>query len=324
MDLPRRKILELASVPIAFPLTRPEETENNEFRANEAFSIILALNQESLLIDPVQWESFKKELHLWGEKHCPELEISKLTDNLFNERIPLSHPPRASSTSSTPFQGVYQFFDPRTAPVAETNHLLSCGIPLEYAKIIHKINSHNRCLSMIGILPNQIRSLFPNKEQRDHAFEELARELFWKGYSIWRRRTHLISNFWKKIAPIEWKKYSGKKNRKDNKVINEQKYKIEKKAYQCQNPFHFLTKHCNLSQKLPTPCSCSHIWKKANQPRFLDLRRSIFRDNTTDANTDSYTTREDSVRGAHDRGKNASQPDRVLRISQRTPHSTIL
>ena len=162
MDLPSRKILELASVPEAFLLTRPEETEKNEFRASEGFSIILALNQESLLIDPVHWESFKRELHSWGKKHCPLLEIAKLTDNLFNERIPLSHPPRASPTSSTPFQGVYHFFDPRTTPVAETNYLLSCGIPLEYAKVIHKINSHNRCLSMIGILPNQIRSLFPN------------------------------------------------------------------------------------------------------------------------------------------------------------------
>jgi hypothetical protein len=261
LNLPHRKILELASVPIAFPLIRSEEPEKKEFYANEAFSIILALNQESMLIDSIQWEAFKKVLLAWGEKFCGNLEISKLSDNLFNERIPLAHSHRARRASSISFPGIYHFFDPRSTPVAETNHLVSCGIPVEDARTIHKINSHNRCLSMIGILPNQIRSLFKSKEQGNQVFEELSQELFWRGYAIWKRRKRLMSNFWKKIAPNEWKKHNNKKKKKNNKDTKTHKSKIDKKEYQCQNPFHFLKKHCDLSQKLPTPCSCSQILK---------------------------------------------------------------
>jgi hypothetical protein len=301
----------LASIPIAFPISRPEEAENNELCSSEAFSIILALNQESMLIDPVQWENFKPALLGWGEKYCTNLEISKVTDNLFNERIPLTHPHRARQVSWTPPPFAYHFFDPRSTPVAETNHLVSCGIPVKYSKMIHKINSHNRVLSMIGILPNQIRSLFKSKEQGNLAFEELSRELFWKGYAIWKKRKRLMANFWKNIAPNEWKKYNGRNIQKNNKVRKKHKCKIEKKEYQCQNPFHFLKKHCDLSHKLPTPCSCSQIWKKAMPHRFLDLTSYFAYDNFNLTNTESFTTREDLVRGEHDRGKKASTHDRI-------------
>jgi hypothetical protein len=64
---------------------------------------------------------------------------------------------------------------------------------------------------MIGILPNQIKFLCKNNEQGNQVFEELARELFWKGYAIWKKRKRLMSYFWKKIAPEEWKKSSEKK-----------------------------------------------------------------------------------------------------------------
>ena len=88
---------------------------------------------------------------------------------------------------------------------------------------------------MIGILPNQIIKLFQNKDQGDKAFEELSRELFWKGYNIWNKRKRLTSKFWTEIAPPEWRVYNGKKeNKKSSKV----KKKIEKKPYPCQNIFH--------------------------------------------------------------------------------------
>ena len=107
--------------------------------------------------------------------------------------------------------GVYHFFDPRTKPKFETNYLISCGIPIEEAKLINKINSHDRNLSMIGILPNQIRKLFQDRDQGEKAFEELSRELFWKGYNIWNKRKRLTSKFWTEIAPPEWRVHNGKK-----------------------------------------------------------------------------------------------------------------
>ena len=88
-----------------------------------------------------------------------------------NERIPLLHPPRVTC-KTLPSSGVYHFFDPTSAPKLETNHLLAQGIPLELAKVIAKINSHNRSLSMIGILPNQLRHLLKQVNQKDDGFEE--------------------------------------------------------------------------------------------------------------------------------------------------------
>jgi len=86
LGLPPRKVLELASVPTTFPLIRPEEAENSTFSTNETFSIILTLNQESMLIDPIHWESFKTNFLLWGGKYCKNIEISSVTDKLFNRK----------------------------------------------------------------------------------------------------------------------------------------------------------------------------------------------------------------------------------------------
>ena len=119
-----------------------------------------------------------------------------------------------------------------------------------------------------------------------------------------------LSQIFGNIAPKEWKKYNSKKKKKDNKDTKTHKCKIEKKEYQCQNPFHFLIKHCDLSRKLPTPCSCSQIRKIRKPARFLDLRTSF--SYKCDDNTEAFATREDLVRGEHDRGKKPSQHDRAM------------
>jgi len=199
MALPPRKILSIAEISTNFPLTRPEEVEGTSFNASEAYSVILVINQESMLIDPIQWEGFKKALLTWAENNGSDLSIPELTDNLFNERIPLHHSPRARQMIPSSPSGVYHFFDPRTKPKFETNYLISCGIPIEEAKLINKINSHDRNLSMIGILPNQIRKLFQDRDQGEKAFEELSRELFWKGYNIWNKENVLRQSFGKKL-----------------------------------------------------------------------------------------------------------------------------
>jgi hypothetical protein len=284
---------------------RSEEVDGKHFGANESYSIILAANQESMLVDPIQWDNFKKVLLLWAEENSLNLTIPDLTDNLFNERIHLTHPPRAKCKTSSSPSTVYHFFDPSSSPKLETNHLLAHGIPIDDAKLIAKINRHNRSLSMIGILPNQLRHLLKQVNQNDNGFEELSKELFWKGYGIWNTRKRFISNFWKKIAPAEWKLHGErKKSKKDNK---EKKSKSVKKEYQCHNPFHFLKRHCDLSQMLLTPCPCSRILKRKETHRYHDIRSfiSIESHNSLSMNLERHTTREDLVRGAHDRGKKA-------------------
>ena len=324
MNLPPRKILNLAYISKHFLLTHPEELENWEVKAEEPYSMALAINQESMLIDPIQWEAFKKQLLAWAGVNCPNLIVPELTDNLFNERTPLSHAPRAKNVwTSCSSSGAYKFFDPMVQPSCDINNLISNGIPIEYAKVINRMNFHNRDLSMLGILPNQIRWLFKQVNQDDGAFEELSKELFWNGYKIWKTRKRLMSKFWREIAPIEWKIHNGKKdnkksnkgkkqNKKDNhriekKANKKKKNKPEKNAYECANPFHFLKRHCDLSNKLPTPCQCSKIVKRKTEDKFLDMQSFLINQDASNIssqyNTDLYTVREDLVRGAHDRGK---------------------
>ena len=90
----------------------------------------------------------------------------------------------------------------------------------------------------------------------------------------------------------------------ENKV---KKRKIDKKEHKCQNPFHFLKRHCDLSQRLHTPCPCSRVLKRKLTHRFADIRSLIANayNSSSSINLERHTTREDLVRGAHDRGKKA-------------------
>ena len=117
------------------------------------------------------------------------------------------------------------------------------------------------------------------------------------GYKIWNKRKRLMSNFWKTIAPKEWKLYN--RNKKTNKGHKDKrKKKIEKKEYQCQNPFHFLRRHCDLSKKLRTPCSCSNILKRKSPYRFFDMTTFMYNNShTISIEPEMYSTREDHVRG---------------------------
>ena len=99
----------------------------------------------------------------------------------------------------------------------------------------------------------------------------------------------MISNFWKHIAPEE-RKTHGKPNRKEYHVSRD-----------CRNPFHFMDKHCDLTHTKPTPCICSRIIKQKTIDRFLDLRNFFIQAINNDGVP--FLTREDYIRGAHDRGK---------------------
>ena len=65
-------------------------------------SILLATNKESMLTDPINWESSKNHLIKWSEESLPGVLVSipENTNSLFNERSPLSHPPRVLSKQS--------------------------------------------------------------------------------------------------------------------------------------------------------------------------------------------------------------------------------
>src|SRR4051794_12661850 len=100
---------------------------------------------------------------------------------------------------------------------------------------------------MLGILPNQLRSLLristPNFGQ---AFDDIALTLFCHGYQIWKLRKTMMFRYWKQIAREDWKPHPVYRKKKKNAIIQEQE--------KCRSPFHYL----NRFQHIPTPCPCSH------------------------------------------------------------------
>jgi hypothetical protein len=38
----------------------------------DSISIVLALNKESMLLDPIDWNAFKHDIREWAEHHVPE------------------------------------------------------------------------------------------------------------------------------------------------------------------------------------------------------------------------------------------------------------
>jgi hypothetical protein len=126
--------------------------------------------------------------------------------------------------------------------------MLTKGVPVHIANQISKVNKHHPLLAVLGILPNQLRDLLKATTSTfDEAFEDISFTLFWHGYQIWKLRRSKVNRYWKEIARNEWKPHSAKQSRN--------KYKLEEEK--CRNPFHFLSRHRNLSQQRRTPCPCS-------------------------------------------------------------------
>ena len=289
-----RSFLEIARVRTGFPLKYAEIPQATEVFENCDFSLFLSLNRESLLIDPIDWDQLKHELSEWAHEAKVKLEISIATDNLFSERTLRTHKARSSSKQEARNRSLYHFFDPHQTQNNELEHLLHQGIPFDIAGKINSVNNHNADLSLIGILPNKLRSLLKlnNQDNYDQAFEDISKTLFWQGYSLWNKRKHLVSNFWKNIAPEDWKPHQ--------KQHRHAKKRLEAIiASGCNNPFHYLTKYTDLSKQRPTPCHCSRVQNCTPIHRFLNLAKYF----SCISNARPIISREDLIRGAHDLGK---------------------
>jgi hypothetical protein len=188
------------------------------------------------------------------------LTIPKETNALFRERVCLQHEPRTLSSSFTPdalLPSTYCFFDassPKEKTI-KTPHI----IPDRAAGLIDKANQHNCFLGVLGILPNQLRTLFKEYGHSDDievALEDISRSLFFAGFEIWNKRQMLGSKYWKDVAPETRndpiaRKGAGKAQQAQDKSARSK----------CRNPFHYLRKVSTLSTKRPTRCPC------AAQPR---------------------------------------------------------
>ena len=97
IGIKNRKVLELARIPSGFQLTASNTLKTMEplsCRLAEPVSVVLVLNRESMLLDPIDWSSLKADLRDWAIAHSRSIEIPEYTDNRFRERVPASYKPR--------------------------------------------------------------------------------------------------------------------------------------------------------------------------------------------------------------------------------------
>src|ERR1700709_457849 len=86
-------------------------------------------------------------------------------------------------------------------------------------------------------MPNQFREILKaSLENWEEAWNDMSKTLFWKGYSLWKKRKALVSKLWKSVLPDDWKKSSRKKSKK---IVQESV---------CHDPFHYFKRqfeYCN-------------------------------------------------------------------------------
>ena len=157
-------------------------------------------------------------------------------------------------------RSVYHFFDSRSPRRDEASYLIELGIPSDSAKLINKINKHDRALGVLGVMPNQFREILKaSLENWKEAWNDMSKTLFWKGYSLWKKRKALVSKLWKSVLPDDWKKSSRKKSKK--KIVQESV---------CHDPFHYFKKQFEYCNQKMTKCPCSRVETK--RPRTSDIR----------------------------------------------------
>ena len=210
-------------------------------------SVLLLLNKDSMLTDPISWAAFTSKLREWSEASGSDCTLVMNTDLRFRERCTPHHQARRmpvvySELPST----IYPFFTP--SAIGKNTFL---SIPSNSLKLLLKLEHHPPLPLLIGILPNQLRTLLKKHDMKDReqALDDLSISIFWCGYRLWKKRKRLISLFYKNSAPDEWKC-----NIKESKSR-----KKRKKLKTCRNPFHYLERFCNLSEQFRTPCACSDV-----------------------------------------------------------------
>ena len=136
----------------------------------------------------------------------------------------------------------------------------------------------------------------------------MSKTLFWKGYSLWKKRKALVSKLWKSVLPDDWKKSSKKKSTK--KIVQESV---------CHDPFHYFRKQFEYCNERLTKCPRSRIGTKQSKtsdirqflptvPRFVDNRPLSKFYNAQEVMlesrpTEHFVTREVKIRDACDRRK---------------------
>jgi hypothetical protein len=300
-----RRIFEIAQV-VGFPFTNAKSLSGST-------SLVLIVNKESMLLDPIDWPAIKNDLTDWANLLQIEVSIPEWTDKRFLERAFPSHRPRTPSLPISSVGCIYRFLDPHAPNRSEEKHMIQNGIPADLARLLNGANRHERTLSILGILPNQLRTIMRDSvEKPEVAWLEISKSLFWHGFEIWKKRKVLTKRFWKNIAPEEWKKKGNNQKHNNNRKGKKQRVNPS----QCLDALHFLPKCHDFTKQRPTKCGCSEYHRPAKRSftrdiqgfldRFPFIQVPIHENNETKIKSSHhhfFTTRTDHVREQHDRGK---------------------
>ena len=205
------------------------------------------------------------------------------------------------------------------------------SLPPRVADFIHRMNQHPHFLGVLGILPNQLRSLLKESghEHREEFLLDLSQTLFFAGYRIWKKRQKLSLRYWKEVGQ---RQQEGITKRKKQKRKNMEEKMSESK---CRNPFHYLHRHSNFSKQRPTRCPCKNVVdsKKvyvnqhitdfvAKFPKNVhnsDPRTKVLRNKSAPSSQKKfYTTRTDEIRKEHDRNKKRPLKQSTLQVTTKT------
>jgi hypothetical protein len=294
-------------------------------------SLVLAMNKESMLTDPINWIEFKDCLTKWSGDWPPELlSISAQSDALFAERSSSVHSPRALSkhplTVLLQSSTTINFFD-AYRPKKPSR---PASLPPRAAALIGQMNRHPPFLGLLGILPNQLRTLLKETghENREEALLDLSHTLFFAGYRVWEKRQKLAAKYYRNITKVQFNGIIKRKKRKKNYNADE---KISESN--CRNPFHYLRRHDNLSKQRPTKCPCRNVIQL--QKLYINQPITVFafkypiknipdqpvktmvsnKKSKPSSQTTLFRTRTENIRREHDRGKKRSYKQLTLNIN---------
>jgi len=85
------------------------------------------------------------------------------------------------------------------------------------------MNKHPTFLGLLGILPNQLRTLLKESghEHREEALLDINKTLFFAGFRVWTKRQQLAKRYWNAVGQIQ-KNGIKKPKRRRKKNLDEQ------------------------------------------------------------------------------------------------------
>jgi len=85
------------------------------------------------------------------------------------------------------------------------------------------MNRHPTFLGVLGILPNQFRTLLKETghDLREEFLLDLSQTLFFAGFRVWKKRQQLATRYWNEVG--QRRKKGTLKQKKRKRINNEEK-----------------------------------------------------------------------------------------------------